>query len=72
MHPITAWYLAQAKHDDMMRELARPRLPRTARPARVEHRGLLERLAAGVHRSRRTSTAQAAPAGCGLPMGCAA
>ena len=70
MHPVTAWYLAEAKHDDMMRALARPRLPRP------ERHGLLERVTARLHRNNPALRAQAAPrqvpAGCGLPMGCAA
>jgi hypothetical protein len=70
MHPVTAWYLAEAKHDDMLRALSRPRLPRAERP---EHHGLLARVVAGLHRSKPASTPQASvPAGCGLPMGCAA
>jgi hypothetical protein len=73
MHPVTAWYLAEAKHDDMLRELARPRLPRSERPERPERHGLLARVAAALHRSKPTPTTQAGvPAGCGLPMGCAA
>ena len=76
MHPVTAWYLAEAKHDDMLRALSRPRLPRTERAERHGRpgpRGLLARLAAGLHRSKPTPKAQASvPAGCGLPMGCAA
>jgi hypothetical protein len=64
-HPTTVWYLAQAKLDDLERELERPHLPRAPRPR------LRERVAA--HLPHRQRTAQAAPVGCaGLPMGCAA
>ncbi len=64
-HPTTVWYLAQAKLDDIDRELERPRLPRAPRP------GLLEWAVA--HLPRRQREAQTAPAGCAaLPMGCAA
>jgi hypothetical protein len=75
MHPVTAWYLAEAKHDDMMRALARPRLPRPERPQRPERHGLLARVTARLHPSSATPSAQATPrqvAGCALPMGCAA
>lgn len=67
MHPVTGWYLAQARHDEMMRGLARPRVPRAERP---ERSGLLERISSHRHR-RRTSGSIAAPAGGSLPMGCA-
>lgn len=63
-HPTTVWYLAQARLDDLNRALAQPHLPR------VSHRGLRARLAARV--PHRKAAAQVAPAGCALPMGCAA
>lgn len=70
MHPVTGWYLAETKHDDMMRALARPRLPRAER--RDGH-GLLERVTALLHRGKAASSTQGpVAAGCGLPMGCAA
>lgn len=72
-HPITAWYLAQARLDDFYRELERPRAPRTPR------RGLAERIGTWLpHRHARPTTERLAPtraaaAGCAnLPMGCAA
>jgi hypothetical protein len=67
MHPVTGWYLVQAKQDELMRNLARPRVPRAERP---ERHGLLERIGSYRHR-RRTSGPIAASAGCSLPMGCA-
>lgn len=64
-HPTTVWYLAQAKLDDMRRELDRPRLPREPRP------GVIEWVA--THLPHRQRAARAAAAQCaGLPMGCAA
>lgn len=63
-HPTTVWYLAQAKLDDLERELERPRLPRAPRP------GLLERVAA--HLPHRQRAAEVVPGCAGLPMGCAA
>jgi hypothetical protein len=69
MHPVTAWYLAEAKHDDMMRALARPRLPR---PERRERHGLSAWVDARLHRRTASRALPATPAGCGLPMGCAA
>jgi hypothetical protein len=69
MHPVTAWYLAEAKHDDLMRDLARPRLPR---PERRERHGLFGRVNARLHRRPASGAGATAPAGCGLPVGCAA
>lgn len=66
-HPITAWYLAQARLEDLHRDLARPQLPRAPR------RGLVEMLAAHLPRRQQRTTTPTAPAGCSaLPMGCAA
>lgn len=68
MHPVTGWYLAQARHDELMRGLARPRL---APPEGPERHGLLERISSHRHRGPRSGSI-AAPAGGSLPMGCAA
>lgn len=67
MHPVTGWYLAQARHDQMMRGLSRPRLPRAERP---ERHGLLARI--GSLRHRRRTSGSSTSAGGSLRMGCAA
>lgn len=70
MHPVTGWYLAEARHDDLTRALARAQLLGTERP---ERHALLERFIGRLHRSKPTSASrEPLAAGCGLPMGCAA